>query len=100
MRADRPNKLTTPERARSRSSRAPSPLRAGLREASRSELVPPQTDACYASFATLDGRHPFRERVPSAVVRYPARRRHDGEIAFFNFGLAREIGALPTIPTC
>lgn len=98
MRADRPTKITTKERARSRSqsSRTPSPLHhAGPGESQALRLVPTQTDACYASFGTLDGRHPFRERVPSAVVRYPARRRHDGEIAFFNFGLAREIGALP-----
>ena len=50
---------------------------------------------CYSSLETLDGRHPLRERVPSAVVSYPARRRHDGEIAYFNFGLARELGILP-----
>lgn len=55
--------------------------------------MPPAS--CYAPLAALDGRHPLRDRVPSAVVSYPARRRHDGEIAYFNFGLAREIGALP-----
>jgi uncharacterized protein YdiU (UPF0061 family) len=33
--------------------------------------------------------------VPGAVVSYPARRRRDGEIAFFNFRLAREVGLLP-----
>jgi uncharacterized protein YdiU (UPF0061 family) len=52
-------------------------------------------DDCYSRLTALDGRHPLRERVPSAVVSYPARRRHDGEIAYFNFGLAREIRLLP-----
>ena len=50
---------------------------------------------CYAALAALDGRHPLRDRVPGAVVSYPARRRRDGEIAYFNFRLAREFGLLP-----
>ncbi|MEZ4334543.1 MAG: hypothetical protein R3F35_22540 [Myxococcota bacterium] len=57
--------------------------------------VEPSGSDCYAAFGALDGRHPLRARVPSAIVGYPARRRRDGEIAFFNFGLAREIGLLP-----
>lgn len=49
----------------------------------------------YARLASIDGRHPLQREVPSAVVPYPARRRRDSEIAFFNFDLAREIGLIP-----
>jgi hypothetical protein len=45
---------------------------------------------------SIDGRHPLARVAPSAVVEYPARRRHDGRIAYFNFDLAREIGLIPT----
>ncbi len=95
MRADRPTKLTTKERARPRSSRSPSPLRAHRPRPKELSPDPSIAGDCYSSLTALDGRHPLRERVPSAVVSYPARRRHDGEIAYFNFGLAREIGVLP-----
>lgn len=95
MRADRPKKTAAQERTRPRSSRSPSPLRGRPAGPLPLRLAPAPAASCYASLARLDGRHPLRDRVPSAVVGYPARRRHDGEIAFFNFGLAREIGLLP-----
>jgi hypothetical protein len=50
----------------------------------------------YAAFARIDGRHPYRDTVPGGYVDYKARRRHDGEVAFFNFGLAREMGLIPS----
>ncbi|HEB88320.1 MAG TPA: hypothetical protein ENI85_02010 [Deltaproteobacteria bacterium] len=68
------------ERTRSRGRSAPSDRRPQRR---------------YARIRAIDGRHPLRETAPSAVVPYPARRRHDSRIAFFNFDLAREIGLLP-----
>ncbi|MBK7950086.1 MAG: hypothetical protein IPK00_15345 [Deltaproteobacteria bacterium] len=83
------------QRTRPRSSRSPSPLRAVGRLPSRPQRELAAGVGCYAELTTLDGRHPLRERVPGAAVSYPAKRRHDGEIAFFNFGLAREIGLLP-----
>jgi uncharacterized protein YdiU (UPF0061 family) len=49
----------------------------------------------YSRLESIDGRHPLQRQVPSAVVPYPARRRRDSEIAFFNFDLAREIGLIP-----
>jgi uncharacterized protein YdiU (UPF0061 family) len=49
----------------------------------------------YSRLESIDGRHPLQNAVPSAVVSYPARRRRDSEIAFFNFDLAREIGLIP-----
>jgi len=49
----------------------------------------------YAAFARIDGRHPYRDAVPDGHVDYRARRRKDGEVAFFNYGLAREMGLIP-----
>ncbi len=49
----------------------------------------------YAGFRRLDGRHPYRGAVPGGYVDYRARRRRDGQVAFFNFGLAREMGLIP-----
>lgn len=49
----------------------------------------------YARIGAIDGRHPLATVAPSAVVPYPARRRRDGEVAFFNFALARELGLIP-----
>jgi len=48
----------------------------------------------YRAFAKIDGRHPYREAVPGGSIDYAARRRRDGEVAFFNFGLAREMGLI------
>ncbi len=49
----------------------------------------------HARLRAIDGRHPLKKAVPSAVVPYEARRRRDSEVAFFNFDLAREVGLLP-----
>lgn len=49
----------------------------------------------YAKFKEIDGTHPLKKNVPEAVVEYQVRTRHGGQVAFFNFDLAREIGLLP-----
>jgi hypothetical protein len=49
----------------------------------------------YVAFARIDGRHPYRDAVAGGHVDYRARRRRDGEVAFFNYGLAREMGLIP-----
>ena len=49
----------------------------------------------YIAFARVDGRHPYRDAAPGGHVDYRARRRRDGEVAFFNYGLAREMGLIP-----
>ena len=51
--------------------------------------------AAYSAFARIDGRHPYRDRVPDGHVDYRARRRRDGDVAFFNYALAREMGFIP-----
>ena len=48
----------------------------------------------YDALTRIDGRHPYRDAVPGGHVDYPARRRRDGEVAFFNYGLAREMGLI------
>ena len=52
-------------------------------------------DRTHARLRSIDGRHPLQSAVPGAVVPYPAKRRRDSEVAFFNFDLARSIGLLP-----
>ena len=44
----------------------------------------------------IDGRHPLKRAAPDCYVGYRARRRHDSEVAYFNFGLAREMGLIPS----
>ncbi len=54
-----------------------------------------KTFATYARFREVDGQHAFKQAVPHAYVDYPARRRHDGQVAYFNFELAKEMGLIP-----
>ncbi len=49
----------------------------------------------YSKFREIDGSHPLKKQVPEAVVEYQVRSRHGGQVAFFNFDLAREIGLIP-----
>lgn len=49
----------------------------------------------YKAIAAIDGRHPLKERAPGTYVAYEARRRPQGQVAFFNFRLAKEMGLIP-----
>ena len=49
----------------------------------------------YSKFKEIDGNHPLKKQVPEAVVEYQVRSRSGGQVAFFNFDLAREIGLIP-----
>ena len=49
----------------------------------------------YRRFRALDGSHPWKRAVPAGYVDYAARRRRGGEVVYFNFALAREMGLLP-----
>jgi hypothetical protein len=49
----------------------------------------------YAKFKDINGAHPLKSAVPEAVVEYQVRTRHGGQVAFFNFELAKEIGLIP-----
>ena len=86
-------------RTRSRArSKEGAPANASRRRQTRhpeSSRKPSPANKRYSRLRSIDGRHPLKNAVPGAVVRYPAKRRRDSEIAFFNFNLAREIGLLP-----
>ncbi len=49
----------------------------------------------YPRFGRIDGSHPWKRRVPGAFVDYAARRRQNGEVAYFNFALAKQLGLVP-----
>jgi len=48
----------------------------------------------YLKFKEIDGSHPLKTAVPEAVVEYQVRTRQGGQVAFFNFELARELGLI------
>ncbi len=48
----------------------------------------------YHRFKQINGIHPLQSEVPGSFVKYQARKRHGGKVAFFNFNLAREVGLL------
>ena len=48
----------------------------------------------WAGFQKLDGHHPWQEAVPEGCVLYPVRRLEKGQVAWFNFALAREMGLI------
>jgi uncharacterized protein YdiU (UPF0061 family) len=48
----------------------------------------------YSRFDRLDGSHGFKKAVPGGFVDYTARRLPGGEVVWFNFDLAREMGLL------
>ncbi|KAF0190572.1 MAG: hypothetical protein FD165_2607 [Gammaproteobacteria bacterium] len=50
----------------------------------------------YTAFAAIDGRHPYRDAVPNGYVDYFVRTRHQGEVFYLNFDLAKEMGLLPS----
>jgi uncharacterized protein YdiU (UPF0061 family) len=55
----------------------------------------PSCQTPYPGFRQIDGRHPLRLAVPGGFVDYAARRKSGGEVFYFNFALAREMGLIP-----
>ncbi|GMR21151.1 MAG: hypothetical protein BMS9Abin36_1750 [Gammaproteobacteria bacterium] len=51
--------------------------------------------APYPGFRKINGSHPLRQAVPDGFVNYAARRKPGGEVFFFNFALAKEMGLIP-----
>jgi len=50
----------------------------------------------YDRFDSLDGTHPWAEAMPDGCVLYRVRELQRGEIAYFNFALAKEMGLIPS----
>jgi uncharacterized protein YdiU (UPF0061 family) len=50
----------------------------------------------YPNFKKLDGHHPYKSAIPDGHVPYPARRLRGSEVVYFNYGLAREMGLIPS----
>ncbi len=48
-----------------------------------------------SAFAAIDGSHPWQSTVPEGYVLYPVRTLNRGNIAYFNFPLAKEMGLIP-----
>jgi hypothetical protein len=61
---------------------------------SRPLSKPEAKEFLYNKFREINGEHPLKKAVPEAVVEYKARSRKGGEVAFFNFDLARDIGLI------
>lgn len=49
----------------------------------------------YGEFANLNGQHPWQKILPESCVLYPVRNLPQGQIVYFNFGLAKEMGLIP-----
>ena len=49
----------------------------------------------YSKFKRINGDHPLKQSVPNIYVGYSAFRRVGGEVAYFNFELAKEMGLIP-----
>jgi len=59
-----------------------------------SSLKVNKTKNCYSTFSRIDGDHPLKKAVPNAYVGYSAFHRENGELAYFNFELAKEMGLI------
>jgi len=56
-------------------------------------LAPPPSR--YAGFSKIDGSHPYKNFVPNGYIDYRVHTRHDGQVFYFNFQLAIEMGLIP-----
>lgn len=56
---------------------------------------PQENVRAYQTFDQLDGQHPWMKIVPEGYVPYRVRELKYGEIAYFNYVLAKEMGLLP-----
>jgi uncharacterized protein YdiU (UPF0061 family) len=51
--------------------------------------------ADYKEFAKINGQHPWQKILPEACVLYPVRNLNNGQVIYFNFALAKEMGLIP-----
>lgn len=50
----------------------------------------------YSGFDQLDGQHPWMEKVKEGYVSYRVRQLQTGNVAYFNYVLAKEMGLIPS----
>ncbi len=61
----------------------------------QSPAVEPRTDQdVYQKFESLDGEHPWMKEMPQGYVSYRVRELGIGEVSYFNFALAKEMGLI------
>ncbi len=48
----------------------------------------------YNNFNKIDGSHSWQQQMPEACVMYPVRELRQGEVVYFNFELAKEMGLI------
>ena len=52
------------------------------------------TTESYENFDFLNGYHPWQDKMPKGYVAYPVRQLDRGEVLYFNFALAKEMGLI------
>lgn len=63
---------------------------------SRATALKSKPESSYQSFDQLDGRHPWMEVVKDGFVPYRVRELQKGNVTYFNFALAKEMGLIST----
>lgn len=53
------------------------------------------TQRVYETFDQIDGSHPWMDAVPDGYVPYRVRELRTGEVTYFNYSLAKEMGLIP-----
>ncbi len=66
-----------------------------LRAKPQIRLDQPSQGSTYSKFDLLDGSHPLKALLPDGYVDYSVRVIPTGEVLYFNFSLAQEMGLLP-----
>ena len=55
-----------------------------------------KAEKAYDSFNSLNGKHPWQLWVPEGYISYPVRKLDKGNVCYFNFQLAKEMGLIPS----
>lgn len=56
---------------------------------------PIESDSVYKKFDSIDGEHPWLKAVPEGAVTYRVRELNQGDVVYFNYVLAKEMGLIP-----
>jgi hypothetical protein len=49
----------------------------------------------YGALDQFDGTHPWMKQIPESALLYPVRQLECGQVSYFNFNLAKEMGLIP-----